>query len=995
MQVFCSRDVGNINIQIPCYADQREKAPLHLAAENGHAETVVALLDQFNAEVNLKDSDGNTPLHCCVLNPYHPYKMRDKDYFYATAKVLIRYHVSINEKNKYGETALHLAAANHYQKIVELLLSVGANAFAENDQRLKPIDVVPESDTVTKQLLKSAMLQPRPALNVSMLSMQNMSMPGLQIGGNNHRGRSNSTGPAFPTNGIIPPSFDRNRNDMSFRSSSSISSVFVNDIKMGRGQNGGQPLHTVDEDHNGNEQENEIPLYSHINKRDRKKERRGLDGREESSLRGSKMSLNSLAEREAHKSRSRRQHSLENAENAKNREKIKSSRSRERSESRERSQPISPQESPAKSRHRKKDSGIYENLGTPPPGRSSKSHANREAPDDRKVKKEKRKKHKDQMSINSAEIDSDFYGEEGVRVHTFPGRPSTIEVEYSRGPITIEVDTQGSSYDLNQKSADVEEEWEEEDSFEDEEEEEVVPTKSPKKKNKSRDPVYSNHMQIMEEMEKKKKQMRSLEKQKAKEEKEMKRLEEFQRQEEKEVEDEREVRREERRKRRERKEERRKLRQEQFELEQQFEDMPTEEPPPDQHFELELPEEVLNESSFDSDSFEEEQIKSERELKKSAKRRVSEVTESIKMRWSQDEDEEDREVRKKGRDPPVAAKRASTTKPPRPSNLTQYETGENQSSDPSSQTGQVLEPGLDQDENNKKKGRIGGKTFQTDMIEISHSDVVRMETVVISKVEQKRQVTEQFVSEKEADDDEELQYSESGSGYPVRKGLNMRVTGEVPKAYTREDKSSARKAFMLAHPVGIESSSEASDSELGASRTSLNEIISERSAQRHAQWGEPMIPIYTKPQPGKGPNVPVPVFPDSDENNKMIGSYAKPYKSFGKIETKTDALEDAISEAENNSFEQGVSLSTFSANASTDVKAALDSPKSGRKHKDQRPPSDIVAAMKLPTILNSPTKVSKQFSLTEEDSNQTMEYRGAYYFLNSFENVPSRPGFYK
>jgi len=75
-----------------------------------------------------------------------------QDFFYATAKVLVKYRVSINEKNSYGETALHLAAANYHQKIVELLLSVGANPFAENDVRLKPIDVVPESDPVTKQV---------------------------------------------------------------------------------------------------------------------------------------------------------------------------------------------------------------------------------------------------------------------------------------------------------------------------------------------------------------------------------------------------------------------------------------------------------------------------------------------------------------------------------------------------------------------------------------------------------------------------------------------------------------------------------------------------------------------------------------------------------------------------------------------------------------------------------------------------------------------------
>ncbi len=173
IQLFCSRDVGNINIKIPCYPDKREKAPIHLAAENGHVETVLALLDQFDADVNQRDSDGNTPLHCVVLNQYNPHRMRDKEYFSETARVLLKYRVGINEKNIYGDTALHLAAMNQFQRVVELLLAIGANPFAENDEHLKPIDVVPDFDPVTKQILKNAMLNPKQPLSASLASFRN------------------------------------------------------------------------------------------------------------------------------------------------------------------------------------------------------------------------------------------------------------------------------------------------------------------------------------------------------------------------------------------------------------------------------------------------------------------------------------------------------------------------------------------------------------------------------------------------------------------------------------------------------------------------------------------------------------------------------------------------------------------------------------------------------------------------------------------------------
>jgi Mg2+/Co2+ transporter CorC len=44
---------------------------------------------------------------------------------------------------------------NQYPKIVELLLESGASCSVENKEHLKPIDVVPESDHVTRQLLKN------------------------------------------------------------------------------------------------------------------------------------------------------------------------------------------------------------------------------------------------------------------------------------------------------------------------------------------------------------------------------------------------------------------------------------------------------------------------------------------------------------------------------------------------------------------------------------------------------------------------------------------------------------------------------------------------------------------------------------------------------------------------------------------------------------------------------------------------------------------------
>lgn len=158
LQLFSAREISCVNIKLPCFGDRREKTPLHITAENGHREALRALLEQFDAAIDINDSHENTPLHCVVLNEWLPQKgMRDKDDFTECARTLLKHRVAINAKNIHGETALHLAAANHYQRIVEILLALGANPFVENNNGQKPLDVTPKSDTVTQQLLKNSM----------------------------------------------------------------------------------------------------------------------------------------------------------------------------------------------------------------------------------------------------------------------------------------------------------------------------------------------------------------------------------------------------------------------------------------------------------------------------------------------------------------------------------------------------------------------------------------------------------------------------------------------------------------------------------------------------------------------------------------------------------------------------------------------------------------------------------------------------------------------
>lgn len=155
VRLFCQHEV-NANIKVPCY-DAKDKAPIHVAAERGHAETVFALLQCCNAAVDVRDSEGETPLHSCVINEYDPLGMKSKDDYTETVKVLLNHGANANIRNARGETALHLAARNEFQKIIEVLVLAGCDPLINDNDKNKAINLVSDDDTVSKQTLKSAM----------------------------------------------------------------------------------------------------------------------------------------------------------------------------------------------------------------------------------------------------------------------------------------------------------------------------------------------------------------------------------------------------------------------------------------------------------------------------------------------------------------------------------------------------------------------------------------------------------------------------------------------------------------------------------------------------------------------------------------------------------------------------------------------------------------------------------------------------------------------
>ena len=141
----------DIDIQAGCGVNQLQCSSIHLACGKGLIETVRFVVERFGANINILDSEGNSPLHHTVKAKYNFKTMRRKDDFSAITDYLIKKKVSINTQNRHGDTALHLAAQNGFHKSAESLLMSGADPLIQNEAGLTSRDLIPAYDAEMKQ----------------------------------------------------------------------------------------------------------------------------------------------------------------------------------------------------------------------------------------------------------------------------------------------------------------------------------------------------------------------------------------------------------------------------------------------------------------------------------------------------------------------------------------------------------------------------------------------------------------------------------------------------------------------------------------------------------------------------------------------------------------------------------------------------------------------------------------------------------------------------
>ncbi|XP_061186446.1 uncharacterized protein LOC133194522 [Saccostrea echinata] len=96
-------------------------------------EEVFSVLVNTDLDFNAKDRWGRTPLMSVLKHRPRPELLR---------RMILERNADVNVSDKWGSTPLHIASFHNFEEQVELLLNHGANAFAVDNLKERPLDIV-------------------------------------------------------------------------------------------------------------------------------------------------------------------------------------------------------------------------------------------------------------------------------------------------------------------------------------------------------------------------------------------------------------------------------------------------------------------------------------------------------------------------------------------------------------------------------------------------------------------------------------------------------------------------------------------------------------------------------------------------------------------------------------------------------------------------------------------------------------------------------------
>ena len=159
--------INTTNNAISTYRVEKDNdgnTPLHSACKNGYTEIVKILLESgINLNVNEKDNNGDTPLHSACKRGYTEIVEllldagKNKSSYAKIVQSLLNtgINLNINEKDSNGDTPLHCACQRGYTEIVKLFLRAGANLNEKNNDGNTPLNLLCSSvDVINKEIIE-------------------------------------------------------------------------------------------------------------------------------------------------------------------------------------------------------------------------------------------------------------------------------------------------------------------------------------------------------------------------------------------------------------------------------------------------------------------------------------------------------------------------------------------------------------------------------------------------------------------------------------------------------------------------------------------------------------------------------------------------------------------------------------------------------------------------------------------------------------------------